>query len=469
VRILDPATEGGFVADGEQSAFSAGPLLPFDATEDVAHAMEGRGALYATLDPGDLAVFFTDQSTVWGKRCVAGSWQTRSGWGKTTGVLSGVGGTYNGDWDLVVSGRDTANNYRLWSLVYGDGGAVAPGTWSALKDLASAPAGGPFSYVAPFVDKQDQCRLFYVETYTGVEPYSRPFRTYTVPGSSFADGLWREPVPFDLASDYGLALAHHGDYCWLCNPGGVWRAESGLQTLDPSADVVAIKQELGQDSGKLVVELRNDRGQYAAPGQGSLAALDIGAQLDFAPGYVTSAGGEVSAGQSFTVESYEHTSSGGRASLVLYANDGWAALESWKARYQFRWNKSSADMSVKDIMSFVLARAGINLVVVSASALVSSYYPDFTINVNENGLRLIRNLLSLVPDLLFIEGNQAYLIDPSASDPSRSTATALITPFLRAGTALAAWPPTGPRWKAATPPREVRLCPTRSTGPRLNP
>ncbi len=394
------------------SSWGAPELIDYSPTAAI------TGLAAACKPNGDLALFFADQATLYVKKCVGGSWQPKSAWDKTTGDLSGVSAVYDAGWDLLVTGKDAGGNFMLWSLIFGDGGEVVAGNWSALSQMASAPAAAGFEYLRPFLDKPDVFRCFFIEKYSGSLAYNRPFWSHAVPGTTFLDSLWREPVPFDLASDYGLAMAHHGDYCWLCNPGGVWRAASGLQTLDPSADVVAIKQELGQDSGKLVVELRNDRGQYAAPGQGSLAALDIGAQLDFAPGYVTSAGGEVSAGQSFTVESYEHTSSGGRASLVLYAYDGWAALESWKARHQFRWNKSSADMSVKDMLSFILARAGINLVVISASALVSGYYPDFTINVNENGLRLIRNLLSLVPDLLFIEGNQAYLIDPSGSDPS---------------------------------------------------
>ena len=45
VRVLDGGNGGG-------------PVLPFDAAADVAQAMDGRGALYSTLDPGTLALFF---------------------------------------------------------------------------------------------------------------------------------------------------------------------------------------------------------------------------------------------------------------------------------------------------------------------------------------------------------------------------------------------------------------------------
>jgi hypothetical protein len=225
-------------------------------------------------------------------------------------------------------------------------------------------------------------------------------------------------VPFNLASAYGLAIAHHGDYCWLSKPAGVWRAKLTGQSLDLTADIVAVKQELGETSGKLTVELRNDEGQYASLGQGALSVLDLGCQIDFSPGCRTTAGNEMSSGQTFGFEAYEHTSSGGKASLVLYARDSWGEIAAWRARYQFRWNKSSNQMSVKDILAFVLARVGLKLEVKSQSSVITSFYPDFTISSSDRGNLVIQKLLSFVPDVLFIEGNKAYLVNPLSSDSS---------------------------------------------------
>jgi hypothetical protein len=100
----------------------------------------------------------------------------------------------------MVTGRDSGGNFKLWSLVYGDGGDVPAGSWSALKELASAPSGGDFEYRQPFLDNTDVYRCFFIEKYTGTEACNRPFRSQAVPGVSYADGLWREPVPFNLAS-----------------------------------------------------------------------------------------------------------------------------------------------------------------------------------------------------------------------------------------------------------------------------
>jgi len=382
-------------------------------------AISGLAAAYKPN--GDLAIFFADQATLYVKKRVAGSWQTKAVWDKTTGDLLGVATVYDSDWNLLVTGKDTAGNYKLWSLIYGDGGDIAAGTWSALKEFGSAPSDGSFEYHRVFMDKPDVYRGFYVEKFTGTEDYNRPFWSHSIPDTAFSSSLWREPVPFNLSSEYGLAIAHFGDYCWLSSPAGVWRAPLTTQSLDLTTDILSVRQESGasgQSQGKLTVELRNDDGQYASPGTGSLAVLDIGCQLEFSLGYETTAGNEVSSGQTFVLEAYEHTSSGGKASLILHGLDGWRAIDNWRARHQFRWNKDSNEMSIRQILEFVLARVGLKLEVKSQSSVITDYYPDFTINPSARGSTVIAKLLSFVPDVLFIEGNKAYVVNPQSSDNS---------------------------------------------------
>ena len=375
-------------------------------------AIHGIAAAYKPN--GDLALFYADQATLYLRRLIAGAWQARESWDKTTGDLSGVACVYDTDWNLFVTGQDTAGNFKLWSLIYGDGGDVAAGTWSALKEFASAPSGGGFEYRQSFMAKPDVYRIFYVEKFTGTQSYNRPFWSHSVLDTAFLSNLWREPVPFNLSSEYGLAIAHHGDYCWLSSPNGVWRAPLATQSLDLTADVLSVRQEQGEEIGKLTVELRNDDGRYST----LPAPLDIGCQLDFSPGYATSAGDESSPGQTYILEAYEHTSGGGRATLVLIATDGWQSIDSWRARHQFRWNKASNELNARDILAFALARVGLQLEVVSQSTVITGFYPDFTINPNNRGDLVIRRLLSFVPDVIFIEGNKAYLVNPLSSDSS---------------------------------------------------
>jgi hypothetical protein len=377
-----------------------------------------NGLACAYKPNGDIALFFADQATLYVMKRLSDSWQAKVAWDKTTGDLSGLAAVYDGDWNLLVTGKDSDGNFKLWSLVYGDSGDIAEGNWSELKELASAPAGGEFQYLTAFMDRPDVGRCFFVESFSGNQAYSRPCWSYSVPGGKFIDNLWHEPVPFNLDSQYGLAIAHYGDYCWLSSPGGVWRAGLSPQSLDLSADIMSLREELNPAGGSLNVELRNDDGRYAAPGGGDLSVLDIGGQLDFSPGYVTAQSNEVSPGLSFIVDSYEHTSAGGQASLVLSAADGWSLVEGWRARHQFRWNKDTEEASVKQILAFVLGRVGLRLEVKSRSSVLTGYYPDFTINPGNNGNDVIRRLLSFVPDVLFIEGSTVYVVNPLAADGS---------------------------------------------------
>jgi hypothetical protein len=375
-------------------------------------AINGLSAAYKSN--GDLAIFFADQATLYVKKHVGGSWQEKAAWDETTGDLSGVAVFYDDDWNLLVTGKNSSANFKLWSLVYGDGGDVASGTWSDLKELASAPSDSSFEYHRVFMDKPDVYRCFFAEKFTGSQEYKRPFWSHSIPDSGFLDNLWREPVPFDLSSDYGLAMAHHGSYCWLSAPYGIWRAGLALESLDLTDDVISLRQELVETRGRVLVELRNDDGSY-----GSLPPpLDAGCQLEVSPGYVTSQGNEVSSGQSFILEDCEYISRQGKSSLMLSAWDGWHEINTWRARHQFRWNKSSNEMNVRQILEFVLARAGLKLETKSQSPVITSFYPDFTIHPGRSGLDIIRRLLSFAPDVIFVEGSKAYLVNPSSGDAS---------------------------------------------------
>jgi hypothetical protein len=377
------------------------------------------GGIAAAYKPnGDIALFFADQATLYVTKCINGNWEDKVSWDKSTGDLSGVATVYDGDWNLFVTGKDSGGDFKLWSLVYGDGGEVAAGTWSGLKEFASAPSDGSFEYGTAFMAKPDVYRGFFVERFSGSKSYNRPFWSHLVTDTKFIDNLWHEPVPFNLSSQYGLAIAHHGQYCWLSAPYGVWRAKLEAESLELTADVLSLRQKLDENGGSLAVELRNDDGRYGSPAEGDLSVLDIGCQLEFCPGYVTSQGNETSSGLTFTLDALEHTSTGGKASLFLHGSDGWSLIESWRARHQFRWNKASDEMSVKQILAFVLARVGLRLEVKSESSVLTGYYPDFIINPNNSGTTVIQRLLSFVPDVLFIEGNKAYVVNPQVSDDS---------------------------------------------------
>jgi hypothetical protein len=164
------------------------------------------------------------------------------------------------------------------------------------------------------------------------------------------------------------------------------------------------------------VELKNDDGRYSLSGQGDLEVLAAGAQLEFDPGYVTGQGVEYSAGQSFTISGLEHSHSDARAALTIYAAGAWRDLENWTAKHQFRWNKTTHEYSLKDILAVILARAGIRLTVITGSSALTGFFPDFTVNPGNKGKDIVLKLLGCVSDKLFIEGDTAYVIDPQSTD-----------------------------------------------------
>lgn len=142
---------------------------------DFSPSIYNNGITAAYKPNGDLALFFTSQATVYIKKYVSGQWQALTPWDKTVDDLSGVATVYDGDWNLFVTGKDSDGKFKLWSLIYGDGGDVAADTWSDLSEFAQAPANGDFEYHRAFLGKPDVFRCFYVEKFTGTEASSHPF------------------------------------------------------------------------------------------------------------------------------------------------------------------------------------------------------------------------------------------------------------------------------------------------------
>ena len=79
----------------------------------------------------------------------------------------------------------------------------------------------------------------------------------------FSANSWREPIPFDLTSEYGIAMTHGTGYAWLSTPAGVWRAPTSSQVLDVSEDLVELREEIGPLDGRVRIALRNDDGRYS--------------------------------------------------------------------------------------------------------------------------------------------------------------------------------------------------------------
>jgi len=366
---------------------------------------------------GDALLVYANATAVYKVRRTSGSWGTPAAWPYSANGITGLALAYAGDFHLAIAGTDTSNNPRLWAAIYGDGFERAADTWSALMELADADSGSNVTFKAPFLSSLDVHRLYFVEKYTGTVAYSRPLWTWFPPSQSFTINAWREPAPLDLSSDYGTAMTGGGSWAWLSTPNGVWRAPFTASTTDLSGDVIEVSLEARRLGGRATVTLRNDDGRYNDLPGGAYSVIRPGGELEVSPGYVTGQGPEVAApGYRYWIDSIEHTSSGGEATLVLHASDAWALIERWRARRQHTW--LAGTKTIAQIIRFVVARAGIELLTAGTSNPANTLKPDFTISPGEDGLRAVRRLLAMVPDLMRMTDIYLYLTEPEDDEAS---------------------------------------------------
>jgi hypothetical protein len=392
----------------------------FGSPAVVASADSVVGWLAAALNGQSVvALFYSVDGTVYVVKRSVGTWGSPSGWSNSLALVSGLGVVYQGDWNLAVAGQPASGgsgNCGLWTCIYGDGYCQPAGNWSVLKEVIGAGSGSAMEFCCPYLDLPDVFRLFLVEKYTGTQSYSRPLWSHSPPGADFINNLWREPVPFDLSSSYGLALAHSSSQAWLSMPSGVWRSPISQATLDISADLIELSLREVTFGGKARLEFRNDDGRYGGIGSGGYAVIRKGSEVAISPGYRTSAGVEVSLGPAYWISGWQYTSSAGSARFVLEAENGWGLLEAWRARRQFKW--AAGQKNILQLLMFILARAGLELTVLSSSSALNNSYPAFALYPGESGALAVRRLLALVPDVLFFRGGCGYIRNPQASDSS---------------------------------------------------
>jgi hypothetical protein len=217
-------------------------------------------------------------------------------------------------------------------------------------------------------------------------------------------------VPFNLTSSYGVAVTSGGGYLWLSTPSGVWRGSLSPTPLELTQDVVELDVREAPGKGEATLLLRNDDGRYNDPA----SPIGKGSQVEISPGYHTPAGPEVSQGPAFWIKGWEHRCREGSSLFVLHLGDAWWLLEGWRARRQYTWEADQA--SVKEILTFILSRAGLELSVLSSSDALNTLKPAFTIHPGENGAEAVRRLLAGLPDLLFFRGPVACIKNPQSTD-----------------------------------------------------
>jgi hypothetical protein len=219
----------------------------------------------------------------------------------------------------------------------------------------------------------------------------------------------------NLASDYGLAMAYSTSDVWLTAPWGVWQASLTTPALDVTNDILELTTETDPNSGRLRLVLRNDDGRYLDL-SGEKAVIKAGGEVRPSPGYQTASGPLASSGLAYWIEGWEYTSGEGKATLVLHARDAWQLLESWRSRRQYAW--AQGEKNIFQLLSFVMARAGLEFSSAGSSSVMFDLYPSFTIHPGESAATAVRRLLAMVPDVMFFRGHFTYVKNPQADDAS---------------------------------------------------
>jgi hypothetical protein len=412
VLLFYVGTNGRTIYVRESSDYGA----TFGSATAITTAAAAVGWLAADLKADNtVLLMYSVGGTVYAVKRSGGSWGSPAAWSNTLASVSGLACQYEADFDVVVSGSDAQGACKVWTCIYGDGYSQAVNTWSPLREVAVASAGSNMEFRAPFLAYPDVFRLTFVEKYTGSESYSRLYFSFSPATADYVNNLWREPVPMNLTSDYGLAIAYSTSAVWLTTPWGVWQASLTTPALEVTTDVLELTTEADPNGGRLRLVLRNDDGRYLDL-SGEKAVIKAGGEVRVSPGYQTAGGPLASSGPAYWIEGWEYTSGEGQATLVLHARDAWQLLESWRARRQYAW--AQGEKNVFQLLSFVMARASLEFSSAGSSSVVTDLYPSFTINPGESGATAVRRLLAVVPDVIFFRGHFAYIKNPQASEAS---------------------------------------------------
>ncbi len=376
----------------------------------VATASGAVGWLAADVRPsGDALLLYSVGATVYSVKRSSGSWGSPAAWSNSVASVTGLACYHQGDYNTVVAGTAASGEALVWTCIFGDGFSQAPNTWSPLREVIRASSGSNVSFRAPFLAQPDTFRLTFVEKYTGSQAYNRPYHASSPATADYASNLWREPVPFNLATDFGLAIAFSSSAVWMSTPAGVWTATLAAASLDVTADVLEAQTDDRPLQGHLRLALRNDDGRYSS----LLAPIKLGAEVRVSPGYVTTSGPQASDGPAYWIDSIERVCGPGAATLALEGRDAWGLLEGWRARRQYTW--ASGEKNVFGILQFLFARAGLEFSSLGSSASATSLYPAFTLNPGESGLTAVLRLLAMLPDVIFVRGEFGYLMEPLAT------------------------------------------------------
>ncbi len=382
------------------------------------------GAVAAAYRPstGNACAFYTlgTTSTLKRLRRTSGSWAgSGTTWTRTADVntITGLAASWSAnDFRLIVTGTAaTTTHPRVWAVSMGDGNIPA-NAWSSLISVAEADASGGITFAAPFIA---QAGITGFATFRQVEvngvPYDRFMLTHEV-----SDHLapWREPVPLEGSSAYGLAIAYDGvDTVRFSTTADSWLAPDAGASHDLSSRLLALSWRQDPLSLRARATIDNHDGAFAIDLTG-YPAIRPGNDLRIQHGYRSGTAGAAQYGLTvrFQLTRVTHQLANGKATLELEAAGPWEQLASWRAPQA--WT-APASTTRATIFSRLAARAGLELSTsgqLPPSTAWSSDTPEFAITAGESGRSALERLLAPTTD--FLRGTDAFQIcglDPADS------------------------------------------------------
>ena len=196
-------------------------------------------------------------------------------------------------------------------------------------------------------------------------------------------------------------------------------AGAGSKITLPTRDILSISEQVDpEQQSTLNVELNNSKGTYNSPGSGALLVMKRGSRVNLHIGYRPSRkdSDETEELSRYFIENWGYGRSQNRASFILSCIDAWGLLDRFKFNKPVEWNIESDTYNVYQLIEKVLQGIGATLSYKSRSSLITSLYPKLEVRAGESGASIISQLLSLVPDVIFFFGLQAYIVHPQDTD-----------------------------------------------------
>ncbi|MCJ7655061.1 MAG: hypothetical protein MUO97_07160, partial [Dehalococcoidia bacterium] len=158
------------------------------------------------------------------------------------------------------------------------------------------------------------------------------------------------------------------------------------------------------------------KGTYNSPGSGSLAVLTRGARVNLHIGYKTTSGDQLSEAARYFIEGMEYKRDPNTHNFILHCTDAWGLLERYQFNKPVEWNVSSDEFTCYQLIEKVMQAVGGTLGYKSLSSLITSLYPKIEVGAGESAAGVLRQLLNMVPDVIYFFGLDGYIVYPQAGD-----------------------------------------------------